>query len=369
MLEVLALLTGVGDIKMPTIRAVGTAFWAMSTETNTKTKQQLEAEESVGQSSDLSKTSEASKTQEKIISPNDNEQTVLFADPTNGNLVKVNLSKANIEKLKEHFTDENNFYERQDGTLRLNGKAEAYVSGWFGDIAYKREFLKADADKDGKLSEEEYQCTRNQFNGHGELSGAGDNIVSILEQVTNSYVKLSEITDSKIVNYTYDKIRPDSIDDELNSTLRVDANFDSVMTLSEAYKTSEKNEYKNTTAVILQHVREAFPNDKQVQNALKSLSGIPTLSVEENSSPFANQTIDALRLLLEKSENKEAQKALQKLRAANGDESMLTAEEKEALGTELKAIKKQLESKDDLSSVKDELKMKIESTQFIDVRG
>ena len=168
MLEVLALLTGVGDIKMPTIRAVGTAFWAMSTETNTKTKQQLEAEESVGQSSDLSKTSEASKTQEKIISPNDNEQTVLFADPTNGNLVKVNLSKANIEKLKEHFTDENNFYERQDETLRLNGKAEAYVSGWFGDIAYKREFLKADADKDGKLSEEEYQGTRNQFNGHGE---------------------------------------------------------------------------------------------------------------------------------------------------------------------------------------------------------
>ncbi len=134
------------------IKAVGTAFWAMSTEANTKTKQQLEAEESVGQSA---------------ISPNDNEQTVLFADPTNGNPVKVNLSKANVEKLKEHFTDENNFFERKDGTLRLNGKAEAYVSGWFGDIAYKREFLKADADKDGKLSEDECGGQHSVYCGTG----------------------------------------------------------------------------------------------------------------------------------------------------------------------------------------------------------
>ena len=104
---------------------------------NTKTKQQLE-EESIGQTSDTSKTSNTQKANDKTISPNNNEQTILFADPTNGNLVKLNLSTKNIEKLKSHFSNED-FYERKDGSLRLNGEAEAYVSGWFGDIAYKRE--------------------------------------------------------------------------------------------------------------------------------------------------------------------------------------------------------------------------------------
>jgi hypothetical protein len=345
------------DFSQANVQAVGTAFWAMSVEVNTKTKQQLEAEENIGQTSDASKTSEASKTDEKKISPNDNEQTVLFADPVNGNLVKVNLSKANIEKLKEHFTDENNFFERKDGTLRLNGKAEAYVSGWFGDIAYKREFLKADADNDGKLSDEEYQNTRNAFNGHGELIGSRESIVSITEQITDSYVKLSDKTDSKIVNYSYGKQRPDSLDEELNITLEADSDFNSKMSLLESYKTNKSNKYKNLQEIVLQHVRSAFPNDQQVQNAIKNTFG----NIDDASDTM--QTDADLELLALQ------MRALQKLRAANGNESVLTAEEKEALGAELKAIKKQLESKDDLSSVKEELRTKIENTRFIDVGG
>lgn len=30
--------------------------------------------------------------------------------------------------------------KEKDGSLRLNGEVEAFVTGWFGDIAYKREF-------------------------------------------------------------------------------------------------------------------------------------------------------------------------------------------------------------------------------------
>ena len=132
---------------MPTIQAIGTAFTAMKVAVNTKTKQQLEDEESIGQTSDTPKSLNSQKTND-TKNTNNNEQTLLFADPTNGNLVKLNLSNKNIEKLKSHFSNED-FYERKDKTLRLNGEAEAYVSGWFGDIAYKREFLKADTDNDG----------------------------------------------------------------------------------------------------------------------------------------------------------------------------------------------------------------------------
>jgi len=45
----------------------------------------------------------------------------------------------------------------------------------------------------------------------------------------------------------------------------------------------------------------------------------------------------------------------------------LTAEEKKALGGELASLKKQFDKQEDLSSIKQELKEKIESTQFIDV--
>ena len=124
------------DFSQATVQSVGVAYISMKVAVNTKTKQQLEEEESIGQTSDTSKTSNTQKPNDKTISPNDNEQTVIFADPTNGNLVKLNLSNKNIEKLKSHFSNED-FYERKDKTLRLNGEAEAYASGWFGDIASK----------------------------------------------------------------------------------------------------------------------------------------------------------------------------------------------------------------------------------------
>lgn len=323
------------DFSQAKVQAVGTAFKAMSIEVNTKTKQQLEAEESVGQSSDSFKASDSSKTEDKTVSPNDNEQTILFADPTNGNLVKIDLSKANIEKLKEHFTDENNFYERQDGSIRLNGKAEAYVSGWFGDIAYKREFLKADADRDGKLSEEEFGHSKGSFWVESEAQGIGNNVSSVTETVTKTYLQRNDALSGR--HYS------DSIQTALNKTLKADINFDS----SETYEEFFVGNNVDARSDIIGYAR-TYLDDIGSKKGYFSGGG---------------QTDEEMALLMLQS------RAAQKLLAADGNESVLTAEEKEALGTELKAIKKQLESKDELSSIKDELKIKIENTQFIDVRG
>ena len=345
---------------MPTIQAIGTAFTAMKVAVNTKTKQQLEEEEGIGQSSDTStlKPDKAFNIQDKTITQNQNEQTVVFADPTNGALVKLNLSNENIDKLRKHFTGENNFLERKDGSLRLNGEAEAFVSGWFGDIAYKREFLRADTDSDGELNDSEYRETRNQFNAHGELLGSGDNILSAIEQITSTYTKVSEHSGSKIVNYSYGKTRPNNISEELNITLAADADLNSNMTLSESYKTNESNKYKSSRATIIRHVKDAFPNDKQVQNAIQNTFGGHSDEIADGN--YADKELELLLLQT---------KALQKLRASNGDENTLTAEEKKALGGELASLKKQFDKQEDLSSIKQELKEKIESTQFIDVRA
>ena len=320
------------DFSQAKVQAVGTAFWAMSANVNTKTKQQLEEEESIGQTSDTSKTSNTQKPNDKTISPNDNEQTVIFADPTNGNLVKLNLSNKNIEKLKSHFSNED-FYERKDKTLRLNGEAEAYVSGWFGDIAYKREFLKADTDNDGKLSEGEYQNTRNGYLTIGEAKGIGNKVLSVTETVTETYT----------TPHTKRPEQGESVEAMLDFTLNADKNQDGQLSNMEYLESI--GGYRNLL----------------IDNARKHLENDPTLG-KDYFSGGAQTDADLELLALQ-------MRATQKLLASNGNENILTAEEREALGTELSIIKQSFKRKKELQEVKDEVVSKTEETRFLDTVG
>ncbi|MFA6143556.1 MAG: hypothetical protein WCW84_00700 [Sulfurimonas sp.] len=334
------------------IRAVGLAFSAMNVESHVQTKQQLESEVNIGQVSDVSK---VSSIQKMAVAPNSNEKTVVFADPVNGNLVKLNLSNENIDKLKKHFGEgDDNFHERKDGTLRLNGNAEAYVSGWFGDVAYKREFLKADADGNGKLSNEEYQNTKNGFLGSGldhlSVSNGEINVIDSTERIDKSYVKPTEETHKKGTVRYNDDYHADSIESELNTTIRIDSNMDSYVTLNEAYRASAKNQGLATDNIITKHIEEYY--------------GKGTIANREN--PFKDRTLDELKMLFEKTDNKEAQKILEKLRVSNGNESVLSADEKAVLGAEISKLQ---ERKSDFSSVKEGIKTSVETTRFIDVKG
>lgn len=335
------------------IQAIGTAFSAMHVENHIQTKQQLEIEENIGQTSDVSSISKISTFKEKALSPNYNEQTIIFADPLNGNLVKLNLSNENIDKLKKHFGDNiDNFYERNDGTLRLNGKAETHVSGWFGDIAYKREFLKADANKDGKLSKEEYNNTKNEFIGQGEAQGIGKHIISIKEQITEQYVSVNYST--KLVKYDQIGKQSSSLGEELNKTLKADSNFDNNIDLKEAYSVSGKK----YSEVISAHANKVI-------NKHNNMYG-------ERINPFKDKTLEELGYYIEKIDNQKEQKALEKLKAANGNESTLNADEQKILGIKISKIQKQQNNalvNDDLSSVKNEIKTLVETTRFIDVKG
>ena len=320
------------DFSQAKVQSVGVAYTSMKVAVNTKTKQQLEEEESIGQTSDTSKTSNTQKPNDKTISPNDNEQTVIFADPTNGNLVKLNLSNKNIEKLKSHFSNED-FYERKDKTLRLNGEAEAYVSGWFGDIAYKREFLKADADNDGKLSEGEYQNTRNGYLTIGEAKGIGNKVLSVTETVTETYT----------TPHTKRPEQGESVESMLDFTLNTDKNQDGQ--LSDMEYLESIGGYKNLL----------------IDNARKHLENDPTLG-KDYFSGGAQTDADLELLALQ-------MRATQKLLASNGNENILTAEEREALGTELSIIKQSFKRKKELQEVKDEVVSKTEETRFLDTVG
>ena len=320
------------DFSQATVQSVGVAYISMKVAVNTKTKQQLEEEESIGQTSDTSKTSNTQKPNDKTISPNDNEQTVIFADPTNGNLVKLNLSNKNIEKLKSHFSNED-FYERKDKTLRLNGEAEAYVSGWFGDIAYKREFLKADADNDGKLSEGEYQNTRNGYLTIGEAKGIGNKVLSVTETVTETYT----------TPHTKRPEQGESVEAMLDFTLNADKNQDGQLSNMEYLESI--GGYRNLL----------------IDNARKHLENDPTLG-KDYFSGGAQTDADLELLALQ-------MRATQKLLASNGNENILTAEEREALGTELSIIKQSFKRKKELQEVKDEVVSKTEETRFLDTVG
>jgi len=77
---------------------------------------------------------------------------VVFEDPLSKNLVSFNLTEQNFKALKDKFHQSNDFYQRQDGSIRLNGSAENFVASWFHSFAYELNFLSADSNKNKIIS-------------------------------------------------------------------------------------------------------------------------------------------------------------------------------------------------------------------------
>ncbi|MDO8453271.1 MAG: hypothetical protein Q7S59_01720, partial [Sulfurimonas sp.] len=290
------------------ISLTGIAFTAMSSETIDRTNEELRNEQIVTNPTVEITSNVSYMTKEK-------SNLVAFNDPVSGKLAIVSLSNATMDKLKLHF-GENDFFQREDGITRLDNKAEAFVGGWFGDIAYKREFLSADKNQDGNLDSNEYLDTRNEFFGHGELYRNG-NISEIIEK---SYVK-TNANDSSIVRYNKDDYtRPSSLDEELNTTLKIDKNFDNTITLRESFNKNSKFVMLSDDKVGTAHIKEAVKKGILPEEALKIC-----LSVEEEKK--TNQI--------------KKQEALAKLMQSNGDVSKLSAEERSLLAGELAQYKKE----------------------------
>lgn len=276
--------------------AIGTAFTAMQTDLKTLSKDELKIEaNSNSVVNDLSQSLDGDKT------------SIIFNDPLNNSLVKLNLSSENIDKLQKHFSSDN-FYKEDGGSIRLNGNANSFVSGWFGDIAYKREFLSADANKDGKLDDEEFKHTKSSWSNGGTFTLANGKLEEVTANITDTY------NDSKKSKPT---LKSNSIQGELNQTINIDANLDKNLSLAEI---AQKTTYNKDTEEYIMKNSTGFE--------------IPTWLVDWDT-------------IFKEQPSEEQAKALQKLKSANGDESVLSDDEKKAIQDQLSAIKKELEKQKD----------------------
>ena len=148
------------------------------------------------------------------------------------------------------------------------------------------------------MNDGEYGNTKNSFFIKGGIS---DDNKTLYEKIVNSYAKTQGANFSKRENIH-------SIDDELSLSLAQDKDFNSNISLKEAY--SKQNSNLNYEKVIFKHAITEIPH-----------------AVKEAMS-------EDLTLKLLEEQTKESQKqleALQKLKIVNGDISTLSQNELKAL--------------------------------------
>ena len=151
---------------------------------------------------------------------------ISFTDKISTNTINLRLSDENLSRLKTHFGSQN-FDKDKSGKITLKGEAADFVSGWFGDIAYKRNYAGADSDKNGFLNDSEKGKT---LAGYGALVSYktdekdGSNVVLVQMDGVSSYLPYSKHYDAPLAN---------TIEKALNESLKADINMDGYLNLIE----------------------------------------------------------------------------------------------------------------------------------------
>lgn len=193
---------------------------------------------------------------------------ISFKDKISNNTINLKLSDENLEKLKTYFGSQD--FDKI-GRIILKGEAESFVSGWFGDIAYKRNYVGADSDKNGILSTEE----------KGRVL-AGYNIDSVyeLDGALVKNVKMNGLSSYLLYSRHYDAPLLSSIEEELNHSLKADTNMDGYLSLGELHSNEE---------LI-----------KLVKKSIKDDGTLPTEALRTKSLfELQRESMEALRVWLE----------------------------------------------------------------------
>ena len=210
---------------------------------------------------------------------------VYFKDNTSGEYIKIGLSDENLAKLKSVF-DIKDFFNRDDGSTILNGKAESFVGGWFGDIAYKRGYLEADSNSDGFMNSIELMDTYSGFMSEGVYS------MTIKAQVATNvetYIKFDKnFTQKHSTMVKENKFTSDTIEKELNRTLNSDKNSDGKLSYGELIN---KKEHKEDVDDVINYILKEKQNinlsvdeaDNRVVIAYNKQSSGNTLTPEEKA--------------------------------------------------------------------------------------
>lgn len=231
----------------------------------------------------------------KLIGQVSNYKPVLFNDPTSGDRISALLSKENLERLQEKF-DKKDFFTREDGLIRLSGKAESYVSGWYAHItAGDVEAQKADLDRDGKFSESERELIKDGYE------------FGILEKgiLNNGMVVHSVSTNSKA-----DNTNVRTIEDLLNNFITQDQNLDGEISVKEHIEVTRgslaetlKNILKsqeNSLAKMMDNSNQA--NNEAVKTKRKNKPNISALEEAAKILAKIKQSKDLSLLSLQEQE-------------------------------------------------------------------
>lgn len=300
------------------------AFEAEQTTIKDRNQKQLE-EESAAFEQVLAQTNGISSTEMSYKSTNLDEDKTLttFKDPINGKDVSVALDNKTIERLKKHFGDDD-VYTSKNGIVKLDNKAEAYVSGWFADIAYNRNFIGADEDKDGKISKSEYENTKNNFEAQITIGVNKENNkeVSVSETIGKSYI--NSINNDEFVGLYRSHNAAKSLDDELNTTINIDKDFNSKVDIQEAYSADSK---MTKEELLLAHVNSISIEDIVKSNFSKEQQEEKLSDLEKLKAYFNDILSLAVAFLLDEDEGK-MKDIMQRLKESKGDISVLSEVEK-----------------------------------------
>ena len=148
---------------------------------------------------------------------------ISFTDKISTNTINLRLSDENLSRLKTHFGSQN-FDKDTSGKITLKGEAADFVSGWFGDIAYKRNYAGADSDKNGFLNDSEKGETLAGYATNTTKKVEGANVTDVDFNGVSSYLPYSKHYDAPLAN---------TIEKALNESLKADINMDGYLNLIE----------------------------------------------------------------------------------------------------------------------------------------
>lgn len=186
---------------------------------------------------------------------------VVMHDPANNTkYVTMELSKTSIDQLKQKFNGANDFFERGDGVLRLNGEAEAFVVGWLQNIQIDRNYTKSDVDGNGLIEGDEVKTLAIGFERSMNYDYIGKKIVKINLDIGKNYRELERSAPDlfankdeklefqakrKASNANYIQFE-NSIEKELEHTLKMDADLNGKVSLDEGLMNEFGKDYRKT---------------------------------------------------------------------------------------------------------------------------
>lgn len=229
---------------------------------------------------------------------------VLFEDAQSQRLVSMRLSEGNFARLKAHF-NENDFYQRADGNIRLNGKAQNFLSGWFANAAYELNMLKADANKDGLVADKELENTFFYECPYFEANAKKASDITELRLYGGGKIAFND-TQARL---TWTGTR--AIEDTVNNFLELDENLNGkisfeeifggegfVLSKAEQYVESKANNLKELEKLKIQEELDSNIKKPENKNVKKKAleQGLQALSADELSQLKAKDPLVFERL-------------------------------------------------------------------------